>query len=366
MSADSEQVRRKFHTLDGMRGVAAILVVTRHGSQYIAPFVFPNSFLAVDLFFMLSGFVIAAAYDDRLRTGRLTPLRFMLVRYIRLWPLYLMGTLLGAFVLYSKTIHGKSGIDLGIFWRAMPTQLMMLPSPGTRDFYTYNLVAWSLFFELFINFVYALVFRRLNTAVLAAVAAASVVVLVYSELNVQYGINNGWLWSDAGVSFARVGFAFSIGVLIYRHRTQLPKLNVPSIGVILLLASVLMIQAPEQCLGLIQIVSIVICFPLLVVAAVEVEPSRRLVPLFTWLGVTSYAVYNLHHPLLTIFEYLMSKASIPIFDYSPWSGFAAIALIMLIAWIADRVYDVPVRAWLTQRTLGKFTSNPGRAKRIGA
>ncbi len=90
-----------------MRGVAAILVVTRHGSQYIAPFVFPNSFLAVDLFFMLSGFVIAAAYDDRLRTGRLNSLRFMLVRYIRLWPLYLFGTLLGAFVLYFKTIHGN-------------------------------------------------------------------------------------------------------------------------------------------------------------------------------------------------------------------------------------------------------------------
>lgn len=349
MTATSEQARRKFHTLDGMRGVAAILVVTRHGAQYVAPLEFPNSFLAVDLFFMLSGFVVASAYDARLASGALTPLRFMLVRFIRLWPLYLLGTLLGAVVLYFKILHGKSDVDMGTFWRVLPGQLVMLPSPGTRDLYTVNLVAWSLFFELFINAAFAAFHRILSTPVLLAVAALSVVGMVAGQQTTG-SLNNGWLWKDAWVSFARVGFAFPVGVLLFRYHARLPRLGISPSAVLVGLAVVLTTALPEPINDAAQFLTIIVMFPLLVTAAVEVEPAPNIVPVFTWLGVTSYAVYTLHNPILTIFEYGLSKLGIVFSDYSPWSGFAGIAIIALIAWAADRFYDTPMRAWLTART----------------
>jgi peptidoglycan/LPS O-acetylase OafA/YrhL len=93
--------RRTYHTLDGMRGLAAVFVVARHIDSALEPIVFPDSFIAVDLFFVLSGFVIAAAYDGRLADGTLSPWRFSVQRFIRLWPLYLLATLLGLVILYS-------------------------------------------------------------------------------------------------------------------------------------------------------------------------------------------------------------------------------------------------------------------------
>lgn len=364
MSASSEQARRKFHTLDGMRGVAAILVVARHGMQFVAPLDFPNSFLAVDLFFMLSGFVIAAAYDGRLDTGRLTPVRFMLVRFIRLWPLYLLGTLLVSAIVYSKILHGKSDLDLMTFWRALPGQLVMLPSPFTKDLYTVNPVAWSLCFELVINAAYAFFHRWLNTVTLAIITTISVLALISAQHFQPDGISTGWAWSHAGVAFARVGFAFPVGVLLYRYRARLPRLGLPPILVLVLLVAILTAHLPGIYNDTLQMLAIVVVFPFLVTAAVEVEPSSRLVPSFTWLGVTSYAVYTLHYPLLTFFDYGLAKIGLVFSDYSPWSGLVGIVVITLVAWIADRIYDVPLRAWLTERTRGGSTLAAGRREPI--
>ena len=86
--------RRAFHTLDGLRGVAALLVVTRHANLLSANISFPETFLAVDLFFLLSGFVIAFAYDDRLTNPNFEG-RFLVIRLVRLYPLYVLGLFLG-------------------------------------------------------------------------------------------------------------------------------------------------------------------------------------------------------------------------------------------------------------------------------
>jgi hypothetical protein len=100
------QGKREFTTLDGMRGIAALAVVTRHAPLYfesvsifvqspmakapIAVGPFFESYLAVDFFFALSGFVLAHAYGHRLATG-MSPGRFMAIRLIRLYPLYVVA-----------------------------------------------------------------------------------------------------------------------------------------------------------------------------------------------------------------------------------------------------------------------------------
>ena len=75
--------RRSFVTLDGLRGIAALAVVTRHAPYFRNPFF--ESYLAVDFFFVLSGFVLAHAYGQRLR-GNLSILDFVKIRIVRLYP----------------------------------------------------------------------------------------------------------------------------------------------------------------------------------------------------------------------------------------------------------------------------------------
>ena len=71
--------RHRFHLLDALRGLAAMLVVTFHTPAQLKYFLnFPNSFLAVDFFFCLSGFVIAFSYEDRLKQS-LSLRNFMVV-----------------------------------------------------------------------------------------------------------------------------------------------------------------------------------------------------------------------------------------------------------------------------------------------
>ena len=91
-----------YNILDGLRGVAALMVVwfhvfeafaTSHVDQRIN-----HGYLAVDFFFVLSGFVIGYAYDDR--WGRMTYRDFFMRRLIRLHPMVVMGMLIGAAAFY--------------------------------------------------------------------------------------------------------------------------------------------------------------------------------------------------------------------------------------------------------------------------
>jgi peptidoglycan/LPS O-acetylase OafA/YrhL len=84
-----------FKMLDGMRGVAAMGVVLYHLSQMLSLHLFRAGYLAVDIFFCLSGFVIAHAYERRL-LGGLSPLRFAAIRFARFFPLIALGIGWGA------------------------------------------------------------------------------------------------------------------------------------------------------------------------------------------------------------------------------------------------------------------------------
>ncbi|WP_176055678.1 acyltransferase family protein, partial [Paraburkholderia caribensis] len=84
----------KYANLDAIRGLAAILIVFRHAPLLFHSPSFPQSYLAVDLFFAISGFVVANAYEARLRSGALGFLAFAKLRLIRLYPLFLLGIVL--------------------------------------------------------------------------------------------------------------------------------------------------------------------------------------------------------------------------------------------------------------------------------
>lgn len=192
--------------LDGLRGIAALSVVGYHAGIVFGGFeVFDRSYLAVDFFFMLSGYVMARTYEQAFGEG-LTPARFVWKRYLRLWPPMAVGAILGlaVFMLRDKPL----GSSLAIF----ATTFLMMPNPIFRPFFT-NSPAWSIFFELFANGLHAMLLWRVRMRFLLALALASLVLLaVWSTGNISLGHNPETFIGG----FARVLLPYCIGIALWR------------------------------------------------------------------------------------------------------------------------------------------------------
>ena len=164
--------------LDGLRGVAAISVVTFHFMEmaidgYKHIFI-GNGFLAVDFFFCLSGFVIGYAYDDRI--AKMGKPAFFTSRMIRLYPLVVLGSTLGLITfLFDPWPSHLASFVVGRVALLFATSLLLIPFPvvGDRGFnlFALNAPAWSLFWEFVANIVYAFILYRLKRSWLIVMSA---------------------------------------------------------------------------------------------------------------------------------------------------------------------------------------------------
>lgn len=351
--------RRSFSTLDGLRGVAAASVVIYHFPSLWAPLTAPSAYLAVDLFFLMSGFIIEHAYGGKLAAG-LGTRRFLLGRLIRLYPLYLIGTAITALVIAVALLSGEQGLKwtLGSLGRSVVWSALMLPTPhsGRLDsLYPLNVPAWSLFYELLVNGLFAATYRWWSRGRLRAVVAVAALVLGYScwsAGSLNLGSDHGACAAVTAVS--RVTFSFFLGVYACRQRWALrlpggwtPPPPLLLIGTLLLLTA----TVPPAARACYDLVLVTVLFPLLLVAATASEPrvGRRG---YAWLGLTSYAVYVVHEPLLrTLLRVDRAVLGGTVERCSLFSGLAALVVVFLLGAGLDRVYDVPVRRWLARRLL---------------
>lgn len=339
-----------------MRGVAAIGVALMHWAKIGGQAWLPSGYLAVDMFFALSGFVIAHAYDVRIAAG-LGARRFMAIRFVRLYPLYLLGTLVSVAMVATGIDDSWSAAG---FRLALVFALLMLPMPmpggepvddhGTL--YPLNDPAWSLLFELLANFGFVLIHRALSTrALLLILAAAAAALLVATQQ--QFSMERGWAWDGFGVASARVAFSFPLGVLVYRRYRDgvLPRWRVP---VWVILAGVVAVMAmPAEGLpfeAARDVAVVLLVLPVLLVFGVNAADVPAANALFDWLGEISYPLYAVHGPLMAL---VAAFAAVPGAD-----GEAAVPAAPLLALLAllialcrplSRGFDSPVRRWLSTR-----------------
>jgi peptidoglycan/LPS O-acetylase OafA/YrhL len=350
--------KRVFTGLDGLRGVAAAFVAMRHISFFHNLGVH-GGYLAVDLFFVLSGFVIAHAYERRLAEG-LSAQRFLALRYLRLWPVYVLGAALGLFAAYAQALPGRDNLTPTQVLHTAPFALLMLPGPHIKAMlYPVNSVAWSLALELLVNLAYAFLWRPLrDPRVLAAAIAAAALWLIGAV--VWFGkLDIGFLWTDAGGGLPRVAFSFTAGLALYRlYRARPWRSPLPA-------WAPLAILPPLFCLHLGEIVWPLICvlivFPVLVSVAAASEPRAPTARVFAWLGAVSYPLYALHKPageLVTLWVRHISPRDI----HTPWIGVAFLALTLPACVLIERFYDRPVRRVLTRLMDGAFGLVPVRAR----
>ena len=347
-------MKKNYEALEGLRGVAAIVVLIFHYCEVVY---YPNyediplghGYLSVDFFFCLSGFIIAFAYSERIKTVGIK--RFMINRLIRLHPMVIMGIILGVASYLINPYVKSSGnyLQMGI---AILCSLFLIPYTKLPfregELFPYNTPLWSLYLEYIINIVFACVLCRIKKkSILLIIGMLSAIWLLYCAQRSGW-IINGWSvihWDDG---FARVVFSFIAGMLVYRLKWVIN--NKTGLWILVILLFVLSFPHSEND-WILECIFVIVCFPVIVSlgAGTSLKGTGRKVCLF--LGKLSYPLYIIHFASVSLFSsYYFSKNN----DFSPQGIklFLIITLLVLInmlfAYLILRFYDEPVRKKLSR------------------
>lgn len=346
----------RYRLLDELRGLAAVAVVVFHiATRGGGPAVMPNGFLAVDFFFMLSGFVIAEAYEARLVRG-MGFADFARRRLIRMAPAAMLGTLIGGAYLVARAfaapdrsdslpeVLGANLLNLLILpklWHARATAWELFPANGPL---------WSLFFEIAVNLAWAALLVGRSTRLLAALVAVSAAVLVL--LGLRFGtLHLGWEVLSLAGGAARVGFGFGMGLLIHRSRGFLPRMGQGG-GVVAVAALLYFLILPLPALGW-QLAVVLVCMPGTLLLAVA-SGDALVVPAGALLGRLSYPLYATHVPLIAL-----CAGGLKYVGFAGGGHWASLLLVLPLfgaAWAALVWCDEPLRAWLTRRFMVRSDS----------
>ncbi|MBY0406821.1 MAG: acyltransferase, partial [Rickettsiales bacterium] len=307
------QPQQHYLTLDAARGLAASAVMLFHIHTYIYPQlatgllkpIFSNSYLAVDLFFLMSGLVITRAYEAKRQTGAMSFWGFCRVRFIRLWPLYFAGTLMGfAYMLIKNLLKPEEAMPIDTALTTLALNLAFLPNVAkdAQGIYPFDPAAWSLALEWGINLVYAAIAIRLSTRVLAGFTVVSGMGLILAALR-HGNMDMGWDAATAIGGIWRICFSFTLGVILFRLLEAGKLHKTPRINATLLLALLsLCLFTPFAHLALeYELLCVFLVFPAFVVMGCHTHPTPRAQRAFWQLGRLSYAIYILHTPLIMLF-----------------------------------------------------------------
>ncbi|MGB3108463.1 MULTISPECIES: acyltransferase family protein [Sphingobacterium] len=357
-----------YAVLDGLRGVAAITVVcfhifeafaTSHLDQRIN-----HGYLAVDFFFMLSGFVVGYAYDDRWKT--MTTKEFIKRRIIRLHPMVVMGAIIGAVMFYFQGCSVWDVTKVTFSSLAIATLLNALLIPaipghevrGLGEMFPLNGPSWSLFFEYIGNILYALVIRRFSTKALAGlVILFGIGLAAFAILGPLGDICAGF--SLTGTEFTagslRLLFSFTAGLFLSRIFKSLKIKGafwICSLILVPLLAMPRIGGAEHLWMnGLYDTLCCVVVFPLLVVLGASGKGESGITSwLCKFLGDISYPLYMVHYPFIYLYYAWVKNENLSFEESLPGAAAVVIGSIVL-AYGCLKLYDIPVRRYLSKLLL---------------
>ena len=391
-----------FKILDGLRGAAALMVVWYHvfegfafaGGTAITTF--NHGYLAVDFFFLLSGFVISYAYNSRWGKGNgndlsgkgFTLWSFFKRRFIRLHPMVIMGAAIGTITFLLGGSLKWDGTQTQPLWilAALLMGMLLIPAyPGAKwdvrgngEMYSLNGPSWSLFFEYLGNVMYALFIRKLSGRGLGILTAIMGILLGWyaiADISTYGMIGVGWTLDAVNFfgGFIRMMFPFTLGMLICRNfkPCRAPKgiFWIASAALFAIFSVPYIPACGEICLnGVYEIACIAIIFPMILwLGASAATGTKNAAPTATdnndstsaapgrtekisnFLGELSYPLYIVHYPVMYMFYQWLIKEKIYTLGEC-WPVVACImALCVVLAYTCLKLYDLPVRKWLSRR-----------------
>ena len=322
--------KRHFKILDALRGVAAIVVVFFHvlefysGGDHTKQHI-NHGYLAVDFFFMLSGYVMAHAYDDR--WGTMTLKDFFKRRIIRLHPMIIMGMTIGAVLFYFGASPMFPKIAETPVWQLLLILLIgytLIPVPPSMDIRGWNEMhplngpAWSLFFEYIANILHALILRKLSKIILSILVFIAAVALIQLAVTSANGdLIGGWSLEpeQLRIGITRLLFPYMAGMLLRRVIQPSNGKNTFLWSSLLLL---LMLSFPRigghdhvWQNGLFDSLTVILVFPIIIyLGAIGTIKSQITEKVCTFLGDISYPIYIIHYPFIYLFYAWLLKNEI--------------------------------------------------------
>lgn len=367
-----------YHLLDGLRGVAALMVIWYHvfegyafaGGTTIDTF--NHGYLAVDFFFILSGFVIGYAYDDRWGKN-FTMKDFIKRRLIRLHPMVIMGAVVGAITFYIQGSVQWDGTHIGIsmVMLSLLCTIFFIPAMpgvgyevrGNGEMFPLNGPCWSLFFEYIGNILYALFIRRLsNKALTIVVVLLGVALASFAIFNVSGYGNIGVGWTLDGVNFIggllRMLFPFSMGMLLSRNFKPMKLRGAFWICTLVMIAlfAVPYLEGTESICtnGIYEAFCIIIAFPILLwIGASGTTTDKKSTQICKFLGDISYPIYVIHYPFMYLFYAWLIKNQLFTLGETWQVALCVYAWNILFAYLCLKLYDEPIRKYLAKRFLNK-------------
>jgi peptidoglycan/LPS O-acetylase OafA/YrhL len=372
MKANLLATKPHYAILDGLRGVAAILVVAfhifeAHSTSHLDQ-IMNHGYLAVDFFFVLSGFVVGYAYDDR--WGRLTLGGFFKRRLIRLQPMVVIGMVIGAATFYFQDSAPWPAIHTIAVWKMLLIMLIgctLIPVPpsmdirGWQEMHPLNGPGWSLFFEYIANILYGLFIRKFSKTALSILVILSGAALVEYAVTSKTGdVIGGWSIDalQLRIGFTRLMYPFFAGLLLSRT-ARLTKISNSFLWSSLLLIIAFSIPriggAGDLWMnGLYDSLTIILVFPLIVFMGASGEVVGKFATrLCKFFGDISYPIYITHYPLIYIYTgWVADHPGVTLRQALPYA-LATFFSAVIIAYACLKWYDEPVRRWLQKRWIPK-------------
>jgi peptidoglycan/LPS O-acetylase OafA/YrhL len=300
---------------------------------------------------MLSGFVIAHNYDSKIQNG-MTLREFMLHRFIRLYPCYVLAFALGVSLGGARLIRNAGFIDgAGLAGAALPN-LFMLPSLtslyGQYDMYPFNGSSWSLLFELIANAMYWLLFRLLTGARLAVLLLASAAAYIAAAKHVGT-VDLGMRSGEALEGICRVTLTFFAGLAIRRYVHNRVRISLGPLGIMVAVAGLILTFYCSEFGGetyrlIAELVAVMILYPVLLMSVSNTVPGARLAPICRFSGNVSYPVYILQTPMFFLFAAIPEVAfHHKAILWAPTFGIVEVMFVVGFAWCVDRRYELPLR-----------------------
>lgn len=376
--------KQRYEILDGLRGVAALMVIIFHFFELYSfgnpsKQIINHGYLAVDFFYVLSGFVLGYAYDDR--WDKMSYWDFYKRRLIRLHPMVIAGSLLGmCYFFLGECINSPNieSVNPLYFFLTIIMSILMIPCPAQMDIRgwgetnSFNGPNWTLTYEYIVNILYSLIFRRLHTIIIGILTLASALLLVnltcnFDIFNVmneresnKYTVIGGWSLTSCElcVGFTRLFYPYFAGYLVYRLKL---KIRIPYSFIICSIILITFLSMPRLekegypiFNGIYEAIVIILIFPLvIIIGAGDTTKNEILTKICKFIGELSYPIYITHYPI--------------IYMNSAWTSFhmkdslfnkimlsiGSFFIMVFNAYSFIELYDKPVRKWLANKYLVK-------------
>ena len=376
--------KQRYEILDGLRGVAAIIVIIFHFFELYsfgnpAKQIVNHGYLAVDFFYVLSGFVIGYAYDDR--WDRMSYWDFYKRRLIRLHPMVIAGSVLGLCYYYfgeGATCPNIENVKPHYFFINIIMNIFMIPTPNDLDIRgwgetnSFNGPNWTLSYEYLINILYSLVLRRLHTIIIGILCLLSSLLVLNLTLNfdvfnvmkeresTKYTVIGGWSLTSCElcVGFTRLFYPFFAGYLVYRLNI---KIKIPYSFIICSLLLIfflcfIRVGGDEHPIfnGIYEAFVIIVIFPLIImIGAGDNTKNEIIIKICKFIGELSYPIYITHYPIIYAnagwTDYHMNDS---LFNKIMLS-IGSFVIMVFNAYSLVELYDKPLRKWLSDKFIVK-------------